>query len=520
MAATEPVLVPVSHLGGRLDNDSPTYVFAPDLYLTLALAYDSMAAPAARQGADGVRQPDFAAMQPRLAVGWTEEPSGDWVVELREGVRSPAGNEWRAEALAWTFEKSFAQGVMADWRWRGVVGVEEVEVLDSRRVRFHMRAPYPTFPNWLLSVSPNMVDAAAVREHASAADPWGLEWLDANAAGFGAYRLERMDLEGLRFLARPEHWQGEPEATRIDVVPWRAGRRDAIAQLEEARPVAVVGLDPDETAALLGREDLRVVRTWAGHVSVEIDFTAAPFDDQAVRHALAFATPYEQLRADGLRGLARPWVSPVKGMSQWYLDEPLPYGHDPRRARELLAAAGHAGGIEADLYVSAQPYCARMGEILAAAWREAGIEVTLRPERELPAGRLPVLFLRAECGHNTSEPIYDIAHDYAAMNPLLPLPGGPPHVGNWRPRWRKNPAAIAEFMQMLAERDIARKRARFDDLQRHLVELGTSVFIGEMQQTLVANRHVPESLLAPESRFFQALSYQNATTGYLPPHGT
>ena len=518
MAGGEPVLVPVSHLGGRLDNDSPSYVFAPDLYLTLALAYDSMAAPTGRQGADGAWSPDFAAMQPRLASAWEEQPNGDWIVELREGVTSPAGNEWSAETLAWTFEKSFAQGVMADWRWRGVVGVEELEVLDSRRLRFGLRAPYPTFPNWLLSVSPNMVDATAVREHATEADPWGLEWLDANAAGFGAYRLEEMDLDGLRFAARPEHWGGEPEATRVDVVPWRAGRRDAIAQLDESRPVVLVGLDPDETAELMKRDDLQVLRTWAGHVSVEIDFTAAPFDSQAVRHALAFATPYEQLRADGLRGLARPWTSPVKGMSQWYLDEPLPYVHDPKRARELLAEGGHPDGIEADLYVSGQPYCTRMGEILAAAWREAGIEVTLRPESHLPAGHLPALFLRAECAHNTSEPIYDIAHDYAAMNPLLPLPGGPPHVGNWRPRWRKNPAAIDEFMEMLGDPDPARKRTRFDALQRHLVHLGTSVFIGEMQQTLVANRAVPESLLAPDSRFFQALSYQNATTHYLPSH--
>lgn len=518
MSRGEPVLVPVSHLGGRLDNDSRTYVFAPDLYLTLALAYDSMAAPAARRHGDGTWEPDFAAMQPRLAVGWSEEPNGDWVVELREGVRSPAGNEWDAETLIWTFEKSFAQGVMADWRWRGVVGVEAIEALDRRRVRFRLRAPYPTFPNWLLSVSPNMVDAAAVREHATEADPWGLEWLDSNAAGFGAYALEEIGLDGLRFVARSDAWQGEPEAKEIEVRPWPAARRDAIAQLDESRPVALVGLDPDETSELLGREDVRVLRTWAGHVSVEIDFTAAPFDDLQVRHALAFATPYEQLRADGLRGMARPWTSPVKGMSQWCPREPLPYGHDPARARELLAAAGHAGGIATDLYVTSQPYCLRMGEMLVEAWREAGIEATLRPAGELPPGELAGLFLRVECGHNTSEPIYDLAHDYAAMNPLLPLPGGPPHVGNWRPRWRKNPEAIDEFTAMLLEPDRDRKRVLFDDLQRELVRLGTSIFIGEMQQVIAVNPGVPESLVAPESRFFQALSYQNATTEYLPRH--
>ena len=123
------------HLGGRLDNDSRTYVFAPDLYLTLALAYDSMAAPAARLGDDGTWEPDFGAMQPRLAAGWTEEPNGDWVVELREGVRSPDGNEWDAESLVWTFEKSFAQGVMADWRWRGTPGSRNRTSHCRKRIR-------------------------------------------------------------------------------------------------------------------------------------------------------------------------------------------------------------------------------------------------------------------------------------------------------------------------------------------------------------------------------------------------
>src|SRR6185312_17227206 len=99
--------------------------------------------------------------------------------------------------------------------------------------------------------------------------------------------------------------------------------------------------DPDETAALLGREDLSVIRTWAGHVSVEIDFTVAPFDDPRVRHALAHATPSDRIIKDGLLGLAKPWKSPVKSISQWYSDRAWDYGFDIVKARTLLAAAGH-----------------------------------------------------------------------------------------------------------------------------------------------------------------------------------
>ena len=159
-----------------------------------------------------------------------------------------------------------------------------------------------------------------------------------------------------------------------------------------------------------------------------------------------------------------------------------------------------------------------MAMMIEAAWREVGVELTLRDLSEAPAGWLPPLHLRTECSHNLSEPIYDLAHDYAAMDPIFPLPGGPPSVGNWMPRWAKNPPIIEEYAAMLLECDAAAKRARFTDLQETIIDACTSIFIAEVQQTMVANRHVPQTLVRPESRFFQALQYQNCGSWYLPPH--
>jgi ABC-type transport system substrate-binding protein len=517
MSVNEPLLIPVGNLGGRLDNDSPSYVFAPDLYLSLALCYDSLAAPAASRDQDGVWSPDFTQMQPRLAAAWYEEPSGNWMISLREGVLSHTGNEWNAENLAWTFERAFAQDVMGAWRWRGVIGTQSVEVIDRFNVRFHLRAPYPTFSNWLISVSPNMVDSAEVRQHATPEDPWGLEWLDSHVSGFGAYGIEELSADVVRFAARSDYWGGPPAHGQIEVRPWE-DRADAVAQLFEDRPVVVVGIDPDETARLMKHDELTVVRSWAGHVSVEMDFTQPPYDDALVRHALAFATPYDQVREDGLNGLARPWLSPVKGISQWYRNEPLPYRYDVEHARELLARSGYAGGFDADLYIVDKPYCMRMAEIIARAWAKIGVELTIKTVTGTPDGWMPPLYLRTECAHNISEPLYDIAHDYAAMHPILPAPGGEPHVGNWNPRWVKNPDVIEDFLAVLLSDNANEKRRLFDALQEKIIGFGATVFLGEMQQTLAANKRVDGSLISPSSRFFHALEYQNATTNYLPAH--
>jgi len=166
-----------------------------------------------------------------------------------------------------------------------------------------------------------------------------------------------------------------------------------------------------------------VRRTWAGHVSVEIDFACPPFDDVRVRSALARCTPVDLIIRDGLLGQGRRWRSPVKSVSQWYSDAGWDYEYDPAQARKLLREAGYANGFASDLYIAQRADSVRISEIIAKAWREIGVELTIRDVADAPRAWLPSLFLRMECAHNLSDPIYDLVHDYAAMNPIFPLPG-------------------------------------------------------------------------------------------------
>lgn len=510
------VLVPIKGAGGALDNDDPDYQFGlPDIYIVLALAYDAMAAPLGERDNAGVWTSNYAAMQPRLASAWSEDADGDWTVTLRAGVKSHAGNEFSADDIAWGFGKAFATKNMAHWRWHEVVGVERVEVLDRHSVKFSLRAPYPTFPNWLFSVTPNVTDSVTLRSHAQPDDPWAIKWLNQHVAGFGPFSIEQMDAQGIRFKARPDYWMGAPPVAEIDARGW-PDRESAIKLLDEKQPVVIVGPDVDELTPLMKRDDLQIERAWAGHVSIEIDFTSEPFADRRVRHALALATPYDRLLSEGLLGLARRWRSPVKGVSQWYTEQHRTFEFDLEGARALLTQAGLGNGFTTQLYIPRRADCRRIAEIVAATWREIGIELEIEDIAKAPSGWMPPLHLRTECAHNMSEPLYDIAHDYAPMDPILPLPGGPPSIGKWHPRFKKNPEGLRAYEAALMEPDAKRKQHLCEHLQGWLTDFSSSIFIGEVQQVLVANRSVPAALISPTSRFFQALQYQNCSSNYLP----
>ncbi len=149
---------------------------------------------------------------------------------------------------------------------------------------------------------------------------------------------------------------------------------------------------------MLKRDDVTVLRTWAGHVSVEIDFTQPPFDDIRVRQALACATPTDRLIREALLGQAKPWRSPVKSISQWYAEDGWDFALDLDRARKQLRDARHGDGFKSDFYVINRADSLRMAEIIQESWAKIGVELVLRDVKEAPSGWLPPLFLRPECG--------------------------------------------------------------------------------------------------------------------------
>jgi len=498
----------------HLDTDDPNYLVGDAaLYLTLALAFDALAAPGCVTGRDGVTAPDYARLQPRLATSWRAEGDRDWVVTLRP-ARSHAGHELTAEDIAWRFAKCFGTPqTLGSWRWGASVGLDGVDVLSEREVRFRLRSRLEHFPNWLFSVTPNVVDAQEIRRHTSVADPWGIAWTNEHVAGFGPYNCTGADADSLVFTPRIDHWQGDPgrHPVALTRVPTRA---DAYALLDSPAPAVLLGPIPDELASLVRRDDLTVHRTWAGHLSVEIDFTTEPFDDIRVRQALARAVPYDRIVSEGLLGFGRPWRSPVKATSQWYEPGFWSFDRDLDRARELLRAAGHAG-LATTLHVPERPDCERIGGILRDAWREIGIEVEVRWLGELARGVNPPLRLRTECGHNLSEPIYDLIHDHAVLDPVIGEPSGS-GIGHWHPLWKQNETALSLLRATMLEDDPRRKRSRFMELQAYLVAFSSSIFLAENVQAMICTESVPPELTSPDRRFFQALQYQNAGSVYLP----
>lgn len=137
----------------------------------------------------------------------------------------------------------------------------------------------------------------------------------------------------------------------------------AIIPPSQAQAAETSGLDVEEIKALTVR-------------ALDVNGTAAPFDDPRVLQAISHATDRQALIDAAYFGKGTPnWQPFPDGYIAHapQLDEL--YAHDVDEAKRLLAAAGHPDGVKVDLALGEADVA--LGEVLQAQWAEAGIDVKL-----------------------------------------------------------------------------------------------------------------------------------------------
>lgn len=334
--------------------------------------YEGLTAYAKMRNAAGEEVLDFARVVPHLAESWTlSDDKRVWTFRLREGVRSFHGNALSADDVVWSWEKSLNQKRTGAFI-ASVTGVERVEKLDGRTVRFTLKAPSEIFPRSLTQYVPGLYDSTETRKHATADDPWALRWIDANTAGFGAYHLDSVRQgEQAVFVANPNYFGPRPYYGRViyRAVPSSAAR----VQLLLAGQAHWIEEITHQQATDLQRRTKLVRSEGTAMASVRMNPAMKPFDDIRVRRAVVLATDAEAVNKVVFLGLGsrpRSMVPPV-----------IP-GHDPtvpmverdvEGAKRLLAEAGYPEGIDLTL------------EYAGLEWWEEGVALQMQ-QGLAPAG--------------------------------------------------------------------------------------------------------------------------------------
>ena len=236
-----------------------------------------------------------------------------------------------AEDFAYTFRRMREENVGSS---NLLNAIETAVATDPLTLEIDLRQPSSLFL-YLLAMPPMF---AWPRHRCEAL---GEAWRDpVNLVGSGPFVLAELGAERAILRARPEWFgpRGNVREASFTIAPlgssyheaWRSGRGDFLVTGTDRYA------DDDRTAVALGP----ALATWY------LGFAAnrPPFDDERVRRAFALALDRDRL--------ADEWTGPSQRVGRGGFLPPLIPGHshriglphDPARARELLAEAGHPDG--------------------------------------------------------------------------------------------------------------------------------------------------------------------------------
>lgn len=311
---------------------------------------------------------------PDLADSWKWLDPLTLEVKLRAGVTFHSGAALTADDVVFTFNRLLETGAVGGQTSprKGLLGPTKAVVkVDALTVRFELGEPWPVLPAMLTFQE---VVGKAFTERVGAAG------MATAVDGNGPYRLVQWRRGDSLVMQRYAGFFGGPAAVKpqaracaeqviVKIIPENASRVAALL----AGDVDIVNeLPAHDIRAVEANPNTRVMAVNGTRTFfVALNTTRKPFDDVRVRQAANHAVNRKLIIDKLLAGRAVP-LNGVMSPAAFGFNAELPaYAFDARKAKALLAEAGHPNGIDVTLDTDAPQK--DTAEAIAAMLTQAGI---------------------------------------------------------------------------------------------------------------------------------------------------
>ncbi len=277
-----------------------------------------------------------------LAEHWERDGDAGWLFHLRD-ASFHNGSPVTSEDVKWTLEQVADEKSTAYMRGQ-FRGVERVETPDAKTVRIIMKQPTVTLPIWLASYEMPIVAKGTLERNGT-------------GVGCGPFVLQSQERgASLNLVAFDKFYRpGLPKLKAVNVVVY-ADETARVAALQSGDVDLIEYVPWQSMAAIEADPKLKLENTDGPFMYVTFNGARPPFNDPRVRLAVAHAVNREEIVKSVFFGRGKPLEGlPIIADSPFY-DDTLAHAwnHDPAKAKQLLAAAGHPDGFSCTLLSTAQ----------------------------------------------------------------------------------------------------------------------------------------------------------------------
>jgi peptide/nickel transport system substrate-binding protein len=315
------------------------------------------------------RNPQTSAIEPWIATQWRATTPTEWQFTIRHGVKFHDGSDLTAADVAASLERILDRQFNSP-QYANFSAISTVRAAGPDTVVIVTSRPYPVLLAQLVNLS--IVSAAYLRAHDQA-------YVNTHPMGSGPYQFVawlRGDHVTLRSFG--QHWRGRAE---MDGVTFRAVPEDAtrVADLQSGQAQLALGLTSDDVRTIKGDPKLQMLGGATERVAY-LAFNAvgsSALRDGQAREAIAHAINRPALMQVLLSGYALPVTQFLTAKHLGYDPKLGGYDYNVAKSRQLLAAAGHAGGLTL-VFTTSPTYDQRIVQAIQGQLQQAGITVRLQ----------------------------------------------------------------------------------------------------------------------------------------------
>jgi peptide/nickel transport system substrate-binding protein len=311
-------------------------------------------------------------MTPSLAESWSLAKDGvTYEFVIRKNAKFHNGDPVTAEDVKFTFEryKGASAGLLKE-------KVKEIQTPAPNRVRIVLKEPWPDF---MAFYGTSATGAAWIVPKKHIEKVGEVEYKKA-PVGAGPFKFASFN-PGIELAmdAFPDYWRKAPTVKRLVMrsIPDETTRAAAV----KTGDVDVAFLFTGPVAADLQKSSgMKVVAPLLYGV-YWLDFLdqwdpKSPWHDRRVRQAASLAIDRQAVNQSEMLGLGKTAGAFVPPEFDFALKLPAP-APDPRRAKQLLAEAGHPNGFDAGDLTPLPPYTT-VGETVSSMLQAVGIRSRVR----------------------------------------------------------------------------------------------------------------------------------------------
>src|SRR5919204_2819126 len=317
-------------------------------------------------------------MGPALAESWSESPDGKaYEFTLRPGLKFHNGDPCTAEDVVFSFTRYKGVGA-AELKSK----VKNVEAVDDRTVRFHLREPWPDFMTFYGTTA----TAAGIVVPKKYMEQVGVDGFQKAPVGLGPYKFVSYTPGGDLVLEAYEgYWRKVPNIKRLIIksVPEGATR---LAMLKTGEADMAFALEGQVAEAVQRDPNFTLVYTLhASNFWLEFPEQWDPksvWADKRVRLAVNYALDRQAINEAACLGFCPPAGVIVPRVMEYALPaEPLPY--NLQKAKQLLAEAGYPNGFDAGELTPIPPFFT-VGEAVLNSLQAIGIRARMQTMERAP----------------------------------------------------------------------------------------------------------------------------------------